>query len=64
MDFVTTLAAETAETTHPLVIPAIAFAAIAASAFIFLGLVTYSYKNVASRHREKWSEADSHGGHH
>ena len=57
------LASET-EVTHPLVIPAIAFAIIAAGFFVFMGLVTYSYKNVAARHRQKWSEASDHGAHH
>lgn len=56
------LASET-EVSYPLVLPAIAFAIIAAGFFTFLGLVTYSYKNVAARHRQKWSEAD-HGSHH
>lgn len=57
------LAAET-EATHPLVIPAIAFGIIAAGFFTFLGLVTYSYKDVAARHRQKWSDANDHAAHH
>lgn len=56
--------ANEAEATHPLVIPAIAFAIIAASFFVFMGLVTFSYKNVAARHRQKWSDAADHGAHH
>ena len=44
--------ASEAEVTYPLVIPAIAFAIIAAGFFTFLGLVTYSYKDVAARHRQ------------
>jgi hypothetical protein len=52
------------EVTHPLVIPAIAFALIAAGFFTFLGLVTYSYKNVANRHSQKFSSAEDHGAHH
>jgi hypothetical protein len=47
----------------PLVIPAIAFAIIAAGFFTFLGLVTYSYKDVAARHRQKWSDATDHSHH-
>ncbi len=57
------LAAET-EASHPLVLPAIAFAIIAAGFFTFLGLVTYSYKNVSARHRQKWSDASDHASHH
>lgn len=60
MDFVSILANAEGATEFPLVIPSIAFAAIAAGFFIFMGLVTYSYKNVASRHRDKWSEGNSH----
>ncbi|MDH6278782.1 MAG: hypothetical protein ACEQR4_00840 [Rhodoluna sp.] len=56
--------ASEAEVTYPLVIPAIAFAIIAAGFFTFLGLVTYSYKDVAARHRQKWSDASDHAAHH
>jgi hypothetical protein len=59
MDFISILASEGAEQ-YPLVIPAVAFAAIAAGFFIFLGFVTYSYKNVANRHSQKWSQGNDH----
>lgn len=32
--------------------------------FLALGLVTYSYRNVANRHSHKTPPAGSHGGHH
>ena len=56
--------ASEAEATFPLVLPAIVFGIIAAGFFTFLGLVTYSYKDVAARHRQKWSDASDHAAHH
>ncbi|MDH6532869.1 hypothetical protein M2119_001106 [Aurantimicrobium minutum] len=56
--------ASESEVTYPLVIPAIAFAIIAAGIFTFLGLAMYSYKNVANRHSQKFSSAEDHGAHH
>ncbi|AXE54438.1 MULTISPECIES: hypothetical protein [Aurantimicrobium] len=64
MNAVEILANTEGHETFPLVLPAIAFGIIAAGFFTFLGLVTYSYKNVAARHRQKWSEASDHGAHH
>lgn len=58
------LASETTHESFPLVLPAPVFAVIAASFFVFIGIVTFSYRDVAARHRQKWSDDDSHGGHH
>ena len=44
--------------------PAYVFAIIAAVLFLALGLVTWSYRDVASRHSQKWADADSVNGHH
>jgi len=38
---------------NPVVMPPIAFAAIAAGIFLVLALVTYSYRDVANRHSDK-----------
>ncbi|MDH6409076.1 hypothetical protein [Aurantimicrobium minutum] len=64
MNAVEILANAEGHESFPLVIPAIAFAIIAAGFFTFLGLVTYSYKDVAARHRQKWSDASDHAAHH
>ena len=44
--------------------PAIIFGVIAAVVFLALGLVTWSYRDVSSRHSHKWAGADSANGHH
>ncbi len=44
--------------------PAIFFGLIAAVVFLALGLVTWSYRDVASRHSQKWADSDSANGHH
>jgi hypothetical protein len=65
MDALNILAeAVTGEASHPLFIPAIAWAIMFAGGFVALGLVTYSYKDVANRHREKWSSNTDHSAHH
>lgn len=64
MNAVEILANTEGQESFPLVIPAIAFAIIAAGFFTFLGLVTYSYKDVAARHRQKWSAANDNAAHH
>ncbi len=63
MELVNILASVEGRETFPLVIPKEAFAAIAASFFLFLGLVTYSFRNVANRHSEKWSDASDNAHH-
>ncbi|MEY4101983.1 MAG: hypothetical protein RIR88_117 [Actinomycetota bacterium] len=52
------------EAEHPLFVPAIVWAIMFAGGFVALGLITYSYKNVANRHREKWSSNTGHDAHH
>jgi|GEM_PF-1488372 hypothetical protein len=52
------------EAEHPLFIPAIAWAIMFAGGFVVMGLIAYSYKNVANRHSEKWSNNTDHGAHH
>jgi hypothetical protein len=41
------------EATHPLIMPNYAFAAIAFLIFLFLGIVTWTYRDVANRHGNK-----------
>jgi hypothetical protein len=43
----------TAEKTVPLIMPPIAFAAIAFGIFLLLGVVTWTYRDVANRHAHK-----------
>jgi hypothetical protein len=42
-----------AEIHVPLIMPPIAFAAIAFSVFLFFGVVTWTYRDVANRHANK-----------
>lgn len=44
--------------------PPIIFGLIAAILFFALGIVTWSYRDVASRHSQKWANSDSANGHH
>jgi hypothetical protein len=48
----------------PLLMPPLAFAGIAVAVFITLAFVTWSFRDVANRHSEKTSKADSHGAGH
>ncbi|MCU1549712.1 MAG: hypothetical protein JWR36_272 [Glaciihabitans sp.] len=41
------------EATHPLLLPNYGFAAVAFIIFLFLGIVTWSYRDVANRHANK-----------
>ena len=43
----------TAEKSVPLIMPPIAFAAIAFGIFLLLGVVTWTYRDVANRHAHK-----------
>jgi ABC-type nickel/cobalt efflux system permease component RcnA len=45
--------ARTAETSVPLIMPPIAFALIAFGIFLLLGVVTWTYRDVANRHAHK-----------
>lgn len=60
MDVITTLASE--EVLLPLWAPLWVFAAVPLTIFFFLGLVVYTYRDVANRHSNK--SGASHGGHH
>ena len=44
--------------------PTWAYGVIAAAVFVALGLVTYSYRNVANRHSHKNPPADGYNGSH
>lgn len=60
-----TVLAETESGVHAvLLFPPIVFGGIAAVVFLALGIVTWSYRNVSSRHSQKWSDSDSANGHH
>lgn len=41
------------EVSHPIFMPPIAFAAVAFFVFLFLGVVTWTYRDVANRHATK-----------
>ncbi len=60
------LLAETEEHLAPLLMPPLAFAGTAVALFIVLGFITWSFRDVANRHSEKWSKpgSDSHGSGH
>lgn len=56
--------AEHEEELAPLIMPPAAFAGIAAAIFLVLGLITWSYRDVANRHADKTPAAGPHSGHH
>ena len=56
------LAVETAEASLPF--PALVFAAISAVAFLALGVVVWSFRDVANRHSHKTSGPTGHGADH
>jgi hypothetical protein len=62
MTLFATLLAATAEKTHPLLMPPIGFAAVAFAVFLLLGIVTWSFRDVANRHSQKVGTA-SHDSH-
>jgi len=64
MSLLTLIPAETHEELAELIAPAWVFPAIAAAFFVLIALVTWSFRDVAHRHSDKTSGADSHGGHH
>lgn len=65
MSFITTvlLAGEHQHELAELPIPGVVIAGIAAAFFLFAGLVTYSYRDVANRHSDRVSD-DAGAGHH
>ena len=68
MNLVAQIARAAAETEHHgnVALETVIFGAIAAVVFAFLGLVTFSYKNVANRHSAKaeaWAAQHGKDGH-
>lgn len=60
MSFATILLSETEHVVNELPMPSIMFGVIAMIIFIFLGAVTFTYRDVANRHSHK---AQSQAGH-
>jgi len=50
-----------AEELHPIIMPPVVFAVIAAVVFVVLGLVSWSYRDVANRHADKTAAPADHG---
>jgi hypothetical protein len=59
MTLLTVLAAQEHELA-PLLMPPLAFAGIAAAIFIILGLVSWSFRDVANRHSDKVRSSGDH----
>jgi hypothetical protein len=49
-----------AEEAHALPMPPLAYGAIAAAVFVALGIVMWSYRDVANRHSDKTSGSGDH----
>lgn len=64
MNALSVLAATESVAHAALPFPAIVFGLIAAVLFLGLGIVTWSYRDVSSRHSQKWANSDSANGHH
>jgi hypothetical protein len=66
MTLIATLFAATSEEHVQLFMPPLAFAAIAFAFFLVLGVVTWSYRDVANRHSQKFTKGghDSHDAGH
>jgi hypothetical protein len=69
MTLLTTLLAEHGEGAHelePLLMSPYAFGAVAFGVFLVMGVVTWSFRDVANRHSEKFGNVghDSHGAGH
>jgi hypothetical protein len=53
------------EELHPLLMPPLAFGAVAFSVFLVLGIVTWTYRDVANRHSNKFTQGhDNHDAGH
>ncbi|MDA7814925.1 hypothetical protein N9J37_00315 [Pontimonas sp.] len=52
------------EVVNELMWPPLVFGLVFFGGFVFLGLVTFSYRNVANRHRSKTSSSAHAPGHH
>ncbi len=63
---VTALIESDAHELAPLLMPPLAFGAVAVAIFAALGFVTWSYRDVANRHSQKAAKGghDSHGAGH
>jgi len=59
-----TLIAEVEHELAPIIAPPLVLAGIAAAFFLLVGLVTYSYRDVANRHSDKVGDAPADAGHH
>ena len=64
MNALSVLAATESVAHAALPFPAIVFGLIGAVVFLALGIVTWSYRDVSSRHSQKWADSDSANGHH
>jgi len=62
MSLITSLTAAAAETSHELPMSPYGYAAIAVAVFVALGVVVWSYRDVANRHSDKVGA--SHDDHH
>jgi len=65
MSLFATVLAETESQLAPLIMPPLAFAGIAFSVFLILGVVVFTYRDVSNRHLPKASSHahDDHAGH-
>jgi hypothetical protein len=59
-----TLLTEAEHELAPIIMHPLAFAGVAAAIFVVLGLVTWSYRDVANRHSHKVGSAPADHGHH
>jgi hypothetical protein len=66
MTLLLNLLAATSEEHHPILMPPLAFAAVALAVFTVLGVTTWSFRDVANRHSQKFGNStadDHHSGH-
>jgi hypothetical protein len=65
IQLITSFTARLNEELAPLLMEPIGFAALAAGVFVLLGLVTWSFRDVANRHSQKTGKSgDGYGGSH
>ena len=66
MTLLLNLLAATSEEHHPILMPPLAFAGVAFAVFLVLGVTTWSFRDVANRHSQKFDKGaagDHHSGH-
>jgi hypothetical protein len=63
MTLLTTLLAAASEEHHPIFMPPLAFAGVALAVFLVLGVTTWSFRDVANRHSQKFGNSTSHDHH-